>query len=223
MTPNKQPDLNRSEGKEIISLLLDEIDAVGAGDRNNFFAFSKSIYERARNFLSQPGPLQKEEIPAAELQRMEKECESLYDDWFSDSDKITTKYWYMQAATAEYLHAHQSVSWPDGGEVPQKVKDWILSQTLFCGGVTVEDNIARMSGFEKGAIAMYRKLAEERQPGMRWVKAQEQLPPENKLVHCKTSRGRPIVTSAAKGEWDNYPLDEDVEIVDQWLEESPNT
>lgn len=59
----------------------------------------------------QSEPLYKEEIPAAELQRMEKECESLYDDWFSDSDKITTKYWYMQAATAEYLRAHQLKYW----------------------------------------------------------------------------------------------------------------
>ena len=70
------------------------------------------------------GPLQ--EIPAAELQRMEKECESLYDNWFSDSDKITAKYWYMQAATAEYIHFHQPANQIE--EVPDEEMKRMISE-----------------------------------------------------------------------------------------------
>lgn len=59
------------------------------------------------------------------------------------------------------------------------------------------------------------------EPILRWVNASERLPPENKLVHCKTTRGRAVVTSAAKGEWDNYSLDEEMEAIEEWLDESP--
>jgi hypothetical protein len=65
-----------------------------------------------------------------------------------------------------------------------------------------------------GAEWAYRLLSSQ---GLRWVKVSEMLPPEDKLVFCRTTRGRKIVTSAAKGEWDNYWLDEDEESVIEWL------
>ena len=73
--------------------------------------------------------------------------------------------------------------------------------------------------FIAGAEWAYRLLSSQ---GLRWVKVSEMLPPEDKLVFCRTTRGRKIVTSAAKGEWDNYWLDEDEESVIEWLlDESP--
>jgi len=59
---------------------------------------------------------------------------------------------------------------------------------------------------------------------LRWVKASERLPLNNKLIPCRTSRGRYIVTSQAKGEWDDYPMDDEGgERVFEWLEEMEST
>lgn len=86
--------------------------------------------------------------------------------------------------------------------------------------ITLDRHNAKTTWATAIAIAAYRLLSDQ---GIRWVKASAELPPENKLVYCRTSRGRKIVTSAAKGEWDNYWLNEDEESVIEWLLEPEST
>lgn len=97
--------------------------------------------------------------------------------------------------------------------IPENIAQYIKSISRGTGG-----DCHIIAACEK----LYRKLQEQPLSVLWWVKASERLPSHGRLLYCKTTTGRKIVTSLVKGKWDDIDLNDD-ETVGEWLEEMPPT